>query len=82
MWTQPNTVDRYRAPFTTADAQTSLALAQEKERAATEKLTEVNSRCIAVEASISLLRQEKAQLVAQQESNRRRIDMLEDRRAR
>ena len=65
-----------------ADAQNALAMAQEKERAATEKLTEVSSRCAALEASNSQLRQEKALLTAQLESNRRRIEMLEDRRAR
>lgn len=65
-----------------ADAQNALAMAQEKERAATEKLTEVSSRSAALEASNSQLRQEKALLTAQLESNRRRIEMLEDRRAR
>ena len=65
-----------------AEAQTSLALAQEKERAATEKLTEVSSRCTALEASNTQMRQEKALLSAQLESNRHRMEMLEDRRAR
>ncbi|KAK7112682.1 TATA element modulatory factor-like isoform X3 [Littorina saxatilis] len=64
-----------------SDAQTLLALAQEKERSATEKLAEVSSRCAALEASNSQLRKEKAQLTAQQENDRRRIDMLEERRA-
>ncbi|XP_076437011.1 uncharacterized protein LOC143276311 isoform X2 [Babylonia areolata] len=64
-----------------SEAQTSLALAQEKERAATEKLTEATSRCTALESSNSLLRQEKAQLGAQQDSDRRRIDLLEERKA-
>ena len=65
-----------------AEAQTSLALAQEKERAATEKLTEVSSRCTALEASNTQMRQEKALLSAQLESNRHRMEMLEDHRAR
>lgn len=64
-----------------SDAQTALALAQEKERAATERLTEVTSRCTALEASNSQLRQEKAQLAAQRDSDRRKIDFLEDRKA-
>ncbi|KAK7448398.1 hypothetical protein BaRGS_00040102 [Batillaria attramentaria] len=64
-----------------SEAQTALAIAQEKERAATEKLAEVTSRCTALEASNSQLRQEKAHLLAQRESDRRRIDLLEDRKA-
>lgn len=58
-----------------------LAVAQERERAATEKLVEMNSRCAALDASNSQLRLEKAQLLAQQSNDRRRIDLLEDRKA-
>ena len=65
-----------------AEAQTLLALAQEKERTATEKMSEIGSRCTALEASNSQLRQEKAHLAAQQASDHRRIDMLEERKAR
>ena len=64
-----------------AEAQTSLALAQEKERMATEKLRDISSRCTALEATNSQLRHEKAQLAAQQDNSRRRIDLLEERKA-
>lgn len=64
-----------------SDAQTLLALAQEKERAATEHLREVSSRCTALEASNSQLRHEKAQLAAQHDNSLRRMELLEERKA-
>lgn len=64
------------------EAQTLLALAQERERAATEKLAEMTSRCVALEATNAQLRHDKAQLLTHQESDRRRIDTLEERKAR
>ncbi|XP_025113068.1 TATA element modulatory factor-like isoform X2 [Pomacea canaliculata] len=64
-----------------SEAQTLLALAQERERAATEKLAEMTSRCVALEATNAQLRHDKAQLLTHQESDRRRIDTLEERKA-
>uniref|UniRef100_A0A7N6F6G7 TATA element modulatory factor 1 TATA binding domain-containing protein n=1 Tax=Anabas testudineus TaxID=64144 RepID=A0A7N6F6G7_ANATE len=50
-----------------ADAQAQLAVAVEKERAATEELLSIKSQLVSLESQNSLLRQEKARCLAQLE---------------
>lgn len=61
-----------------ADAQTQLAVAVEKERSATEELLSFKSQLASLESQNSLLRQEKARLLAQLEAERNKKEKLED----
>ncbi|XP_012935003.1 TATA element modulatory factor [Aplysia californica] len=63
-----------------AEAQTAVAMAQEKERTGSERVMELSARVTSLEASNSRLKQEKAQLVAQGEADRGRLEELEDNR--
>ena len=61
-----------------ADAQTQLATAQEKERAATEKSLELSSKLAALESQVSNYRQEKSRIEAELEVERTKLEELED----
>ncbi|CAG5130326.1 unnamed protein product [Candidula unifasciata] len=61
-----------------AEAQTALAMAQEKERTANDHLMELSARVASLEAANSRIKQEKAQLAAQVESDRSRLEELQD----
>lgn len=63
-----------------AEAQTSLAVAQEKERTANQQYMELSAKVAALEASNSSLRQEKATLIAKVESNKNQLEELQDTR--
>ncbi|KAK7003716.1 TATA element modulatory factor-like isoform X1 [Biomphalaria glabrata] len=63
-----------------AESQTALAIAQEKERTATEQLMELSARSTSLEASNSRLKQEKLQLVAQIENDKSQLEELRDAR--
>lgn len=61
-----------------AEAQTALAMAQEKERTANDHLMELSARVASLEAANSRIKQEKAQLAAQVESDRSKLEELQD----
>ncbi|KAK2862461.1 hypothetical protein Q5P01_001994 [Channa striata] len=61
-----------------ADAQAQLAVAVEKERAATEELQSIKFKLASLESQNSLLRQEKAKLQAQTEAEKSKREKLED----
>ncbi|XP_067360787.1 TATA element modulatory factor isoform X2 [Channa argus] len=61
-----------------ADAQAQLAVAVEKERAATEELQSINFKLASLESQNSLLRQEKAKCQAQMEAEKSKREKLED----
>nr|XP_046240493.1 TATA element modulatory factor [Scatophagus argus] len=61
-----------------ADAQAQLAIAVEKERAATEDLLSLKSQLASLESQNSLIRQEKARFVAQLEAEKNKREKLED----
>lgn len=61
-----------------ADAQTQLATAQEKERAATERSLELSSKFAALESQVSNYRQEKSRIEAELEVERTKLEELED----
>uniref|UniRef100_A0A3P9KN88 TATA element modulatory factor 1 n=1 Tax=Oryzias latipes TaxID=8090 RepID=A0A3P9KN88_ORYLA len=60
------------------DAQAQLAVAVEKERSATEELLSVKAQLVSLESQNSLLRQEKAKLLAQVEAEKNKREKLED----
>lgn len=64
--------------FLLDEAQTALAEAVEKERAANERLMDIQARFTSVETQVSTLRQEKSRLVAQLEVEKTKIIVLED----
>lgn len=64
--------------FLTVDAQTQLAVAVEKERSATEELLSIKSQLASLESQNSLLRQEKARVLAQLDSEKNKREKLED----
>lgn len=68
------------SPFnlSSADAQTQLAVAVEKERSATEELLSIKSQLASLESQNSLVRQEKARLLAQLEAEKNKREKLED----
>ncbi|XP_068450724.1 TATA element modulatory factor [Clinocottus analis] len=61
-----------------ADAQAQLAVAVEKERSATEDLLSIKSQLISLESQNSLLRQEKARLLAKLDAEKNKREKLED----
>ncbi len=61
-----------------AEAQTQLALAQEKERQASENLMDVDIKQKMLESQVSGLRQEKSRLQANLEMERTKVDLLEE----
>lgn len=65
-------------PLSTADAQAQLAIAVEKERSATEELLSIKSQLASLESQNSLLRQEKARLLAQLDAEKNKREKLED----
>lgn len=64
--------------FSSADAQAQLAVAVEKERSATEELLSVKSQLASLESQNSLVRQEKARLLAQLEAEKNKREKVED----
>lgn len=64
--------------FSTVDAQAQLAVAVEKERSATEELLSIKSQLASLESQNSLLRQEKARLLAQMETEKNKREKVED----
>lgn len=60
------------------DAQAQLAIAVEKERSATEEVLSFRSQLASLESQNSLVRQEKARLLAQLEAERKKREKLED----
>ncbi|GBL92202.1 TATA element modulatory factor [Araneus ventricosus] len=65
-----------------SDAQNHIAHISEKERAATEKYLEYQSKLTALESQNSLLRQEKLQLTSEIETLRTKIIVLEENKSR
>ncbi|GFO33209.1 TATA-element modulatory factor [Plakobranchus ocellatus] len=63
-----------------AEAQTSLAVAQEKERMSSQQYMELSAKVAALEASNTSLRQEKAKQAAKIEKDRSRLEELQDTR--
>ncbi|CDQ82888.1 unnamed protein product [Oncorhynchus mykiss] len=61
-----------------AEAQAQLAVAVEKERAATEELLAINAQLVSLESQNSLLRQEKGRLHCQLDTEKTRLEKLED----
>ncbi|BFZ03381.1 hypothetical protein BsWGS_06419 [Bradybaena similaris] len=61
-----------------AEAQTALAMAQEKERTANDHLMELSARVASLEAANSRIKLEKTQLAAQVESDRSKLEELQD----
>ena len=64
------------------DAQNQLALMYEKERAATEKYIEYQSKMTAYETQTNALRQEKLQLSSEIESLKAQLILLEESKSR
>lgn len=64
--------------FSTAEAQAQLAVAVEKERSAAEELLSIKSQLASLDSQNSLLRQEKARLLAQLEAEKNKREKLED----
>lgn len=60
------------------DAQSQLAVAVEKERAATEELRSLKSQQASLESQNSLVRQEKARLLAQLDAEKNKREKAED----
>ncbi|XP_013402837.1 TATA element modulatory factor isoform X2 [Lingula anatina] len=60
------------------DAQSQLAVAVERERTASEKVLELQSKVSALETQNASLRQEKSRLMAQLEMEKAKVEMLED----
>ena len=60
------------------DAQTQLALAQDKERSANERVLEVDVKLSTLESQVSTLRQEKSRLQAALEMEKAKVEILED----
>lgn len=69
---------QYPLSFPTADAQAQLAVAVEKERAATEELLSIKSQLVSLESQNSLLRQEKARCQVQLEAEKSKREKVED----
>lgn len=61
-----------------AGAQGQLAIAVEKERAASEELMSFKSQLASLESQNSLFRQEKARLLSQLEAEKSKREKLED----
>ena len=61
-----------------ADAQTALAGATEKERAASEQLMEVKVRVKTLETQLATVKQEKSRLAAQLDMEKTKCIVLED----
>lgn len=64
--------------FPLVDAQSQLAVAVEKERAATEELRSLKSQQASLESQNSLVRQEKARLLAQLDAEKNKREKAED----
>ena len=64
--------------FSSVEAQTQLNAAGEKERSATEKLLTVQSRVGSLEEQVKSLRQERSQLVATLETEKTKLQTLEE----
>jgi len=62
----------------TAEAQTQLASATEKEHFANDKLLEVSTRLSSLESQISYLRQERSRLLADLEVERTKCELMEE----
>ncbi|KAK2152748.1 hypothetical protein LSH36_320g05005 [Paralvinella palmiformis] len=62
------------------EAQTGLALAQEKERNAIDRVIEVDVKLSTLESQVSQLRQEKSRLQAALEMEKTKLELLEDTR--
>lgn len=60
------------------DAQSQLAVAVEKERAATEELRSLKSQQTTLESQNSLVRQDKARLLAQLDAEKSKREKAED----
>lgn len=60
------------------DAQSQLAVAVEKERAATEELRSLKSQQASLESQNSLVRQEKSRLLAQLDAEKSKREKAED----
>lgn len=69
-------------PLILGDAQNQLALMYEKERAATEKYMEYQSKITVYETQINTLRQEKLQLSSEIESLKAQLVLLEESKSR
>ena len=68
--------------FMSDDAQTALATAQEKERAATEHALEANTRITSLGSQLATYRQEKSRLEALLEMERARFEAAEEGKSR
>ena len=68
--------------FLSDDAQTALATAQEKERAATEHALEANTRITSLGSQLATYRQEKSRLEALLEMERARFEAAEEGKSR
>lgn len=64
--------------FFTVENQTQLAMVTEKERSANEKVMDFSTQVASLESQSSRLRQDKAQLTAQLEMLKTKIQVLED----
>ena len=60
------------------DAQSQLATAQEKERAATERSIDLSSRVASLESQVANYRQEKSRIEAEFELEKAKLEELED----
>ena len=61
-----------------ADAQSQLATAQEKERASTERSIELSSKVASLESQVVNYRQEKSRIEAEFELDKAKLEALED----
>lgn len=68
----------WKPNFLTVENQTHLAMVTEKERSANEKVMELSTQVASLESQSSHLRQDKAQLTAQLEMLKSKIQVLED----
>ncbi len=65
-----------------ADAQSQLATAQEKERASTERSIELSSKVASLESQVVNYRQEKSRIEAEFELDKAKLEALEDYKSR
>ena len=74
------TQQRCQQPFAliSGDAQSQLATAQEKERAATERSIGLSSRVASLESQVANYRQEKSRIEAEFELEKAKLEELED----
>lgn len=84
-WREGITIQLFRSEISlspafllSADAQTQLATAQEKERASTERSIELSSRVASLESQVGNYRQEKSRIEAEFELEKAKLEALED----